>query len=89
MQFFFWHFLISQSFRIIGKQYASMDFDHGPRSLFKGFGILTENSVLKEGLIYLFTFQFLQKGFFTPKCFFKSKNVYLDDPIKLKCSSKS
>lgn len=64
MQIFFLHFLMSQSFHIIGKQYELMDFDHGPTSLFKEFGILTENSVLKEGLIYLFTFQFLQKGCF-------------------------
>ena len=54
-----------------------MDFDHGPTSLFKDFGILTENSVLKEGLIYLFTFQF-----FTPKCAFLNLKMSIwIDPI--------
>ena len=63
-KYFFSHFFIIQSFHIIGKQYALMNFDHGPRSLFREFGILTENSVSKESLIYLLTFQFLQKGCF-------------------------
>lgn len=46
-----------------------VDFDRGPRWLFKYFGVLTKNSVLKEGSIYLFTFQFLQKGCFYSKMF--------------------
>ena len=89
MQIFFGHFLMSQFFHIIGKQYALMDFDHGPRSLFKDSGIL--NSVLEEGLIHLFTFQFLQKGCFLLQFFFfiiLKMSIWID-PIKLKCSTKS
>ena len=93
MQIFFGHFLMSQFFHIIGKQYALMDFDHGPRSLFREFGILTENSGLKEGSIYVLVYisVFAERLLFTPKCccFLDLEMSIWIDPIKLKCSTKS